>query len=84
VTLRDKALLSVMLFNVPRVSAVVGMRVRDFDDSGDGWLLLHEKRKHEGRAQRQLVVAAHRQRQLVSDRCGSTERPPHAIRVEQE
>ena len=48
-TLRDRALLSVMLFNVPRVSAVVGMRVRDFDDSGDGWLVLHEKRNKERR-----------------------------------
>jgi site-specific recombinase XerD len=48
-TLRDRALLSVMLFNVPRVSAVVGMRVKDFDDSGDGWLLLHEKRNKERR-----------------------------------
>lgn len=44
VALRDKAMLSVMLFNIPRVSAVVRMQARDFDDTGDGWLVLHEKR----------------------------------------
>ena len=33
-----------MLFNIPRVSAVARMQVRDFDDTGDGWLVLHEKR----------------------------------------
>lgn len=49
VALRDKAMLSVMLFNVPRVSAVCAMRVRDFDDTGDGWLVLHEKRGKERR-----------------------------------
>jgi site-specific recombinase XerD len=44
IALRDKAMLSVMLFNIPRVSAVVRMQARDFDDTGDGWLVLHEKR----------------------------------------
>jgi integrase len=44
IALRDKAMLSVMLFNIPRVSAVVRMQARDFDDTGDGWLILHEKR----------------------------------------
>jgi site-specific recombinase XerD len=43
VSLRDKALLSVMLFGFVRVGAVVKMRVADFDDSREGWLVLHEK-----------------------------------------
>ena len=42
--LRDKAIISVMLFGFVRVGAVVKMRVRDFaDESGEAWLLLHEK-----------------------------------------
>lgn len=49
VALRDRALISVMLFNVPRVSAVCGMNVCDFDDTGDGWLVIHEKRGKERR-----------------------------------
>jgi integrase/recombinase XerD len=43
VSLRDKALLSVMLFGFVRVGAVVKMRVADFDDTREGWLVLHEK-----------------------------------------
>jgi site-specific recombinase XerD len=44
VSLRDRALLSVMLFGFVRVGAVVKLRARDFDDAGaDAWLALHEK-----------------------------------------
>jgi len=44
VSLRDKALLSVMLFSFARVGAVVKMRVRDFEDeASDAWLVLSEK-----------------------------------------
>lgn len=44
VSLRDRALLAVMLFGFVRVGAVVKMRVRDFEDEGaDAWLVLHEK-----------------------------------------
>ena len=43
VSLRDKALLSVMLFGLVRVGAVVKMKVGDFDDTREGWLVLHEK-----------------------------------------
>jgi site-specific recombinase XerD len=60
IVLRDKAMLSVMLFNIPRVSAVVRMQVRDFDDTGDGWLVLHEKR---GKTRR--LEAHHQVRQAL-------------------
>jgi site-specific recombinase XerD len=60
VALRDKAMLSVMLFNIPRVSAVARMQVRDFDDTGDGWLVLHEKR---GKTRR--LEAHHQVRQAL-------------------
>lgn len=45
VSLRDRAILAVMLFGFVRVGAVVKMRVRDFEDSagGDAFLVLHEK-----------------------------------------
>ena len=44
VSLRDKALLSVMLFSFARVGAVVKMRVRDFEnEASDAWLVLSEK-----------------------------------------
>lgn len=36
VTLRGRALLALMLYNMPRVGAVVKMQPRDFDDAGDG------------------------------------------------
>jgi integrase/recombinase XerD len=43
-TLRDRALIAVMLFGFVRVGAVVKMRVRDFDDAGgEAWLVLEEK-----------------------------------------
>jgi site-specific recombinase XerD len=49
-SLRDRALIAVMLFGFVRVGAVVKMRVRDFDDAGDeAWLVLEEKG---GRARR--------------------------------
>ena len=44
VGLRDRALLSVMVYSFARVSAVVGMRRRDYFLQGmRGWLRLHEK-----------------------------------------
>jgi integrase/recombinase XerD len=43
-SLRDQALIAVMLFGFVRVGAVVQMRVRDFEDaSGEAWLVLREK-----------------------------------------
>ena len=42
--LRDRALLSVMLYSFARVSAVLGMRRQDYFWQGSrGWLRLHEK-----------------------------------------
>ena len=44
VGLRDRALLSVMVYSFARVSAVVGMRRQDYFRQGTrGWLRLHEK-----------------------------------------
>ena len=44
VGLRDRALLSVMVYSFARVSAVVGMRRQDYFLQGTrGWLRLHEK-----------------------------------------
>ena len=44
VGLRDRALLSVMLYSFARVSAVLGMRRQDdFGQGNRGWLRLHEK-----------------------------------------
>ena len=50
VGLRDRALLSVMVFSFARVSAAVGMRREDYFRQGvRGWLRLHEKggRRHD-------------------------------------
>ena len=42
--LRDRALVSVMLYSFARVSAVIGMRRQDdFRQESRGWLRLHEK-----------------------------------------
>ena len=42
--LRDRALLSVMLYSFARVSAVLGMRRQDYFGQGSrGWLRLHER-----------------------------------------
>ena len=42
--LRDRALLSVMLYSFARVSAVLGMRRQDYFGQGSrGWLRLHAK-----------------------------------------
>ncbi len=50
VSLRDRAILSIMLFGFVRVSAVCKMRVKDFEDvGGDAWLVLHEKGGRERR-----------------------------------
>jgi integrase/recombinase XerD len=44
VSLRDRAVLAVMLYGFVRVGAVVRMRVSDFqEDEGEAWLVLHEK-----------------------------------------
>ena len=44
VGLRDRALLSVMVYSFARVSAAVGMRRQDYFRQGTrGWLRLHEK-----------------------------------------
>ena len=61
VSLRDRALIAVMLFSFARVGAVVKMRARDFDDeSGDAWLVLREKG---GKARR--IPAHHLVREAV-------------------
>ena len=52
--LRDRALLSVMLYSFARVTAVLGMRRQDYFGQGNrGWLRLHEKggKRHDVRAQ---------------------------------
>ncbi|MCY4375126.1 MAG: hypothetical protein OXC31_15310 [Spirochaetaceae bacterium] len=42
--LRDRALVSVMLYSFARVSAAIGMRRQDyFRQESRGWLRLHEK-----------------------------------------
>ena len=58
--LRDKAMLAVMLFAVSRVTAVCTLRVRDFDDAGDGWLVLHGKRNKTRR-----IAAHHKLRETL-------------------
>ena len=48
--LRDRALVSVMLYSFARVSAVIGMRRPDyFRQERQGWLRLHEKGGHAAR-----------------------------------
>ena len=50
VGLRDRALLSVLVYSFARVSATVGMRRQDYFRQGlRGWLRLHEKggRRHD-------------------------------------
>ena len=48
--LRDRALLSVMLYSFARVSAVLGMRRQDYFGQGSrGWLRLHEKGREAAR-----------------------------------
>ena len=61
VGLRDRALLSVMVYSFARVSAVVGMRRQDYFRQGvRGWLRLHEKggKRHD-------VPAHHRAEEAV-------------------
>ena len=60
--LRDRALLSVLVYSFARVSAAVGMRRQDYFRQGlRGWLWLHEKggRRHD-------VPAHHRAEQAVA------------------
>ena len=60
VGLRDRALLSVMVFSFARVSAAVGMRLQDYFRQGvRGWLRLHEKggKRHDVPAHHRAVVA---------------------------
>ena len=61
VGLRDRALLSVMVYSFARVSAAVGMRRQDYFRQGTrGWLRLHEKggKRHD-------VPAHHRAEEAV-------------------
>jgi site-specific recombinase XerD len=59
VSLRDRALLSVMLFGFVRVGAAVKMLVRDFEDeSDDAWLVLHEKGGKERRIPAHRLIRA--------------------------
>ena len=58
--LRDRALVSVMLYSFARVSAVSGMRRQDyFRQEGRGWLRLHEKggTRHDVPAHHQAAAA---------------------------
>ena len=68
--LRDRALLSVMLYSFARVSAVLGMRRQDY--FGRGWLRLHEKggKRHD-------VPAHHRAAAAVD--AGELEEPKAAL-----
>ena len=57
--LRDRALLSVMLYSFARVSAVLGMRRQDYFGQGNrGWLRLHEKggKRHDVPAQHRAAA----------------------------
>ncbi len=61
--LRDRALVSVMLYSFARVSAVIGMRRQDyFRQERQGWLRLHEKG-----GQRHDVPAHHRAAEALDD-----------------
>ena len=61
--LRDRALVSVMLYSVARVSAVIGMRRQDyFRQERQGWLRLHEKG-----GTRHDVPAHHRAAEALDD-----------------
>ena len=58
--LRDRALLSVMLYSFARVSAVLGMRRQDYFGQGSrGWLRLHEKggKRHDVPAHHRAAAA---------------------------
>ena len=60
VGLRDRALLSVMLYSFARVSAVLGMRRQDYFGQGSrGWLRLHEKggKRHDVPAHHRAAAA---------------------------
>ena len=67
--LRDRALLSVMLYSFARVSAVLGMRRQDYFHQGSrGWLRLHEKggKRHD-------VPAHHRAAKALEEYLASAE-----------
>ena len=58
--LRDRALLSVMLYSFARVGAVLGMRRQDYFGQGSrGWLRLHEKggKRHDVPAHHRAAAA---------------------------
>ena len=60
--LRDRALLSVMLYSFARVSAVLGMRRQDYFGQGSrGWLRLHEKggKRHDVPTHHRAAAALH-------------------------
>ena len=66
--LRDRALVSVMLYSFARVSAVIAMRRQDyFRQESRGWLRLHEKggKRHWGK--RHDVPAHHRAAEALDD-----------------
>ena len=59
--LRDRVLLSVMLYSLARVSAVLGMRRQDYFGQGSrGWLRLHEKggKRHDVPAHHRAAAAS--------------------------
>ncbi len=67
--LRDRALLSVMLYSFARVSAVLGMRRQDYFHQGSrGWLRLHEKggKRHD-------VPAHHRAAEALDEYLAASE-----------
>ena len=77
VGLRDRALLSAMLYSFARVSAVLGMRRQDYFGQGSrGWLRLHEKggKRHD-------VPAHHRAAAALDDyvEAGGLEEPKAAL-----
>ena len=72
--LRDRALLSVMLYSFARVSAVLGMRWGDYFQQGSrGWLRLHEKggKRHD-------VPAHHRAAQALAEHLAVADLEPKA------
>lgn len=73
-SLRDRAIIAIMLFGFVRVGAVVTMRVRDFDDErGEAWLALREKG---GKARR--IPAHHLVRSYVRAYLDATDLAPRS------
>ena len=80
--LRDRALVSVMLYSFARVSAVIGMRRPDyFRQERQGWLRLHEKggQRHDVPAGRRLTGRALSRRlvlAMIKRRAAAVDLPP--------